>query len=146
MSENAIFISLRPNYAKKIFQGIKTVELRRIRPKNLEKGSLVFIYESSPKKSLTGAFKIDRIIEKPIQVLWEKVQNKACITREEFDSYYKGISKGVGFFFSEFWNFSKPLELQVLKKTIDFYPPQGFRYLKKTELFSLQINKLINND
>ena len=42
MPGNAIFMSIRPQYANKIFDGIKTVELRRVRPKYIARKALIF--------------------------------------------------------------------------------------------------------
>ncbi|KHD05821.1 hypothetical protein PN36_04880 [Candidatus Thiomargarita nelsonii] len=43
MSANVVLLSIRPKYAEKIFEHTKTVELRRVRPKHLKNGDLVFI-------------------------------------------------------------------------------------------------------
>ncbi len=51
MSSNAIVLSIRPQYAEKIFEGTKRVELRRIRPKQIKNGNLALIYVSSPSQS-----------------------------------------------------------------------------------------------
>ncbi len=135
MSENAIMLAIRPCYADKIFNGSKTVELRRVRPRNIHKGDLVLIYVSSPVKSLTGAFIIDDIIEKPLKELWKNVKERAGVTRKEFYSYYKGIAMGIGISFSECWQLPNPIELEHLKKQInDFCPPQNFRYARENEL------------
>ncbi len=139
MSSNAIVLSIRPQYATKIFKGTKTVELRRVRPKYIKKGDLVLIYVSSPIQSLAGAFKVDNVIEKSLQELWELMHDKAGITRDEFDDYYDGVSTGVGIFFSEVWPLREPIKLQDLKEQVSFCPPQGFRYVTANELASPQL-------
>lgn len=147
MPDNPILLSVRPQYAEKIFEGSKTVELRRVRPKYINKGTLVLIYVSSPVKSLSGAFKIDRIVEKTPSKLWGMVHKKAGVTRKEFNAYYKGVSIGIGIFFSEFFPLSKPIELQDLKqKTSAFHPPQGFRYATPSDLALPQIAEIISAD
>ncbi len=141
MSENTLLLSIRPRYAEKIFAGAKTIELRRIRPKRMEKGDQVFIYVSSPVKALAGVFKIDRIIEEPLQELWKTVKDKAGITHEEFHAYYNGLSSGIGISFKEVWQLPEAIELHNLRiESPNFRPPQGFRYITKNELavFSFQ--------
>lgn len=137
MPDSAILLSIHPRYAKKIFEGTKTVELRRVRPREIGSGSLGLIYVSSPVKSLAGAFIIKRIVEKPLRDLWEIVKNKAGVSFDEFYSYYNGISTGVGIIFDKVWHFSKPLELSQLKEQISgFHPPQSFRYATQKEMRS----------
>ncbi|RKZ73528.1 MAG: hypothetical protein DRQ57_14045 [Gammaproteobacteria bacterium] len=133
MSSN-ILLSVRPKYADKIFERTKTVELRRIRPKLLEEGDLVLLYVSSPVQALTGAFKVDKIIEKPLKDLWRMVRKKAGITRQEFDNYYDGVSVGVGIFFKvqDVQQLDKPISLDILKEQF-FHPPQGFRYCRASD-------------
>src|SRR5438552_3893096 len=41
--KSALLLSIRPKHAEKIFDGIKTVELRRIRPR-LQRGDLVLVF------------------------------------------------------------------------------------------------------
>ena len=71
MSSNAIVLSIRPQFADKILKGTKTVELRRVYPRRIGKGDRGLIYASSPVKSLVGGFEIARIVEKPLNELWE---------------------------------------------------------------------------
>ncbi len=132
MTGNALLLSIRPEYAEKIFNQTKTVELRRVYPKQIGKGDLVIIYEPTPVQALTGMFKVDQIVEYPLEELWDLVKDKAGINREDFDEYYRGATSGVGIFFSECWKLPEPIKLQILKeREPNFHPPQGFRYLSK---------------
>ena len=133
MSSN-VLLSVRPKYADKIFEHTKTVELRRVRPKLLEKGDLVLLYVSSPVQALAGAFKVDKIIEKPLKDLWRIVRKKSGITRQEFDNYYDGVSVGVGIFFKvqDVQQLDEPITLDILKAQ-SFHPPQGFRYCRASD-------------
>lgn len=140
---NAIFLSIRSQHVSKIFEGAKTVELRRVRPKHIAKGALVLIYVPLPVQSLVGAFKVDRVVEMPLRELWEAVHVRAGITREEFDIYYEGVATGVAIFFNEVWNLPEPIELQDLKEEVGFQPPQGFRYVTASELASPQLADLV---
>ncbi|MHC1623025.1 MAG: ASCH domain-containing protein [Candidatus Methanospirareceae archaeon] len=146
MPSNAIFLSVRPQYASRIFEGSKTVELRRVRPRYIARGALVLIYVPSPVKSLVGAFKIDQVVEKPLEELWEIVHDRAGVTREEFDAYYAGVSKGIAIFFRQVWSLPKPIELEDLKeRMVGFHPPQGFRYATASELASPELARLVEN-
>ncbi len=129
MQKNAILLSIQPRYAKKIFEGEKKVELRRIRP-NVRNGDLVIIYASSPVMAVMGSFSVDHVMMKRPRDLWPFVEQKACVSREEFDSYYKGSRLAVGIFFSDARTVDNPLRLQEIREMWpDFHPPQGYRYL-----------------
>jgi predicted transcriptional regulator len=146
LSNNTILLAIRPQYAKKIFDGVKTVELRRVRPRQVDKGDLALIYVSSPVKSLAGAFKVDEIIEKPLDELWTIVHKKAGISYEEFQDYFKGTKKGVGIFFTDSWKLPSPIPLDSLRDEWQgFSPPQSFRYPTDMELNSIFSIQSINN-
>ena len=129
MANNAILMSIRPQHANKIFNGTKTVELRRIKPRTLESSDLILVYVSSPVKSLVGAFRVASVLEKPLTPLWKAVKNHAGVSRAEFLSYYEGVQSGVAIFIKDIWLLPKPIHLAQLQKNVkDFYPPQSFRY------------------
>lgn len=138
MSNTAILMSIRPEYAEKIFNGIKKVELRRVKPKNLETGDLVFVYVSSPVKSLMGAFSVLSVVEKSTARLWKEVRTSAGIERKVFFDYFQGLDKGVAIFIKNVWLLPKPIHLSDLQKEVKgFYPPQSFRYttIRQVESF-----------
>ena len=131
---NILLLSIRPEYATKIFNHTKTVELRRVRPRLLNEGDLVVIYVSSPEKAVVGSFNVDNIVEKPIADLWEEVENIAGISHEEFYDYYKGVKVGVGIFLKDIHRFSQPVELHRLRNKLpNLKPPQSFRYLTASQ-------------
>jgi predicted transcriptional regulator len=131
---NNILLSIRPEYANKIFEHTKTVELRRVCPKHLEQGDWVLIYASSPVQALVGAFKVDKIVKKPLKDLWKMVRKQAGATRQEFDAYYDGVSVGVAIFFKvqDVQQLEEPITLDILKQHC-FHPPQSFRYATASE-------------
>ncbi len=142
--KNILLLSIKPEYAEKIFSGKKKVELRRVRSR-LKMGDLVLVYVSSPTKALVGSFEVDYIsqikIEIPadLNVFWEIVQVQAGITHEEFKSYYKGASVCIGIFVKNSKNFASPIDLKQLRQKIpEFRPPQSYRYLKENELNILE--------
>ncbi len=136
MPNNILLISVKPKYAKKIFNGSKTVELRRVSPK-IKKDDLVLVYVSSPKKALMGGFQVEKIIKGDPQILWFKIKTKAGISKKEFDIYYKNTNKGVAIIIKKVWSFNESLDLDHIKKYLPYFnPPQGYRYIKKKEKFT----------
>ncbi len=129
MTKKALLMSIRPQHASKIFDGSKTVELRRIKPKSLDNGDLVFVYVSSPVKSLFGAFVVSSIVEKPLSPLWSIVRLHAGISKAEFLNYYNGVQSGVAIFIQDVWLLPEPIHLTELRREFEgFHPPQSYRY------------------
>jgi predicted transcriptional regulator len=127
---NILLLSIRPEYANKIFDRTKTVELRRVRPRLLNEGDRVVVYVSSPQQAVVGSFKVDNIVEKPVTELWEEVEKLAGISHEDYYDYYQGVRLGVGIFLKDIHRFSQPVELHRLRNKLpNLKPPQSFRYL-----------------
>ncbi len=140
MTNCTILMSIRPQYADKIFNRTKTVELRRIKPKSLQEDDLVLVYVSAPVKSLVGAFKVESVIEASIATLWKNVRDHAGVSKSEFSNYYEGSKTGVAIFIKDVKLLSKPIQLAELQKRAEgFYPPQSFRYT------SIKMQRAFNN-
>ena len=139
MQVNILLLSIRPEYAQKIINGTKTVELRRVRTR-LKAGDLVLLYISSPEKALVGSFEVEQVIEfenspKALKEFWNEVKNKAGIEQHKFYRYYQGASVGVGIYIKKLEIFPRRLELERLRKQLpSLKPPQNYRYLKEDEL------------
>jgi len=139
MPSNILLLSIKPEYASKIFDGTKKVELRRVRTR-LKSGDLVIVYVSSPEKALVASFEVERIIivenlSARLDNLWIQVKDYAAIQRENFESYYEGASVGVGIFLKNLKIFPQPLELESLRKQLpSIRPPQSYRYLTPREV------------
>jgi predicted transcriptional regulator len=142
MAGKAIVLSTKPQYADLILNGKKTVELRRVKPKYLDSGSLVLIYASSPVKAMVGAFSVNSVVEKPLDSLWEDVKSESGISYDEFKRYFEGINKGIGIFINECWKLATPITLDFFKKKCQsFTPPQSFRYATEADFSSLNFDK-----
>ncbi len=138
-------MSIRPNYAAQIFDGTKTVELRRVRPR-LTTGELVLVYASSPVKALLGAFEVSRVIAAPPSRLWNRVRRKAGTTREQFDNYFNGASWGYGIVLGRTWQFEKPVGLERLRqRQSNFRPPQSYHYLTAKQARRIGLARLLGN-
>ena len=140
MQQNTLLLSIHPNYSEKIFVGLKTVELRRVRPR-VAKGDVVLVYATSPQMELIGAFEVSSVIEAVPKELWSEVADYACIDKDSFDSYFLGAKCGYGIEISYSWQFETPLSLSSLRQRIPgFCPPQGYRYLSTSEVNQLELD------
>ena len=139
MQHNILLLSIRPKYAKQIFEyKTKKVELRRVRTR-LREGDIVLVYVSSPEKIFVGSFEVDGVIQKEASIqelknFWNMVKDHAGIERKEFDSYYRGASLVVGIFLKNVKTFCQPVELDRIQKKLSYLrPPQSYRYLNERE-------------
>ncbi|WP_420266005.1 ASCH domain-containing protein [Candidatus Magnetominusculus dajiuhuensis] len=126
MTKRHILISIKPEYAKMIFDGTKTVELRRKFPK-LERRCLAFVYATAPVKALIGVCQIEKVISAPPEELWWKVGKQAGITYDEYNKYFSGASEAYGIFFSVTTLFPEPIPLHEV--WVDIKAPQSYRYI-----------------
>lgn len=146
MPGNILLLSIKPEYAAKIFTGQKTVELRRVRTR-LNTGDLVLVYVSSPQKALVGTFEVESIkeieieeIPKDLNIFWKQIENQAGISSQEFKTYYQGATLVVGIFLTNVQIFEVPIHLDQLRQKIpQLKPPQSYRYVKENEM------KIINS-
>lgn len=129
MTNASIVLSINPRFAARIFDGWKTVELRRIKPR-VGKGDHIFIYESSPTMAVVGYCSVGGIISAPLAELWREVRHAAGVSYAEFNAYYDGTSEGYGILLSDVHRFARPLPLVQLRKVHPgFHPPQSHRYV-----------------
>ena len=86
-----LLMSVRPRFASAILSGSKTVKLRRTRP-NVDPGSLVLLYSSSPVKALVGWARLKTIVEGTPDWVWRNHQGDAGISDSDFEIYFSGAS------------------------------------------------------
>jgi predicted transcriptional regulator len=134
MFPNVLLLSIHERYAVKIFDGSKTVELRRMKPKLLP-GDLIIVYVTSPKKEIIGVLEVAKVLASPPNDLWKEVSSKSGITLNEFNSYFDNAPLGFAIFVRKYDCFINPVKLNDLReKWIGFKPPQGYKYLLKEEI------------
>ncbi len=82
-----VVLSIKPEYADKIFDGTKKFEFRRAIFKN-DSLKTVIVYASSPVQQVIGEFEIERIINCDIDDLWDQPQDFSGITEEYLYQYF----------------------------------------------------------
>jgi predicted transcriptional regulator len=124
-----IFVSIHPQYADKILDGIKTVELRRRFPiLNGLQGRLL-IYSTTPVKSVIGYVEIEDVHYMPIKELWSEYSQFAHINKKDFLTYFSGVTGGYAVELKNPQRFNKPISIEYLKKNYGMIAPQSYRYL-----------------
>ncbi len=134
MTLKVLLLSVHPEHSNNIFNGSKSVELRRTKPK-LEERDIIIVYASSPKKSIVGIVTVKEVVRKPVEQLWLDVEDKAGISYEKFTNYFSGRSTGCGIFLHKRFRCLQTISLEELRQNWDnFHPPQSYRYLKPDEI------------
>jgi predicted transcriptional regulator len=137
MPRKTLLLSIRPEFADKIFEGTKRAELRRTRPK-VERGDRVYVYVASPVKALRGTFRVNKVIGDLPRKLWRKVKHMAGVTRKQFDEYYEGAEMAYAILLESVRDFVKAIQLKCLRqKWPGFRPPQSYIYITDSRLTSL---------
>lgn len=135
--KRALFLSIRPRYVKRILEGLKRVEFRRVRPK-ICIGELLLIYSSSPKKELECHSVVTALSKGTPDLLWSQFREASGLTRSEFKSYFLGADVGFAIHFGKVARFDAPITLSALRELWPgFSPPQIYRYLNQEEYLSL---------
>jgi predicted transcriptional regulator len=136
-TERALLVSLRPRFATLLLSGEKTVELRRV-PPDVQPGSLVLMYESSPSRRLVGRGRVRAIdIAEPAEI-WRRHGASTGVTHQEFDAYFEGAARAVAITITDARALARPASLDELRRRwADFRPPQSFRYLSPSQVARL---------
>ena len=121
----AILISIKPQYAAAIYTGIKTYELRKCQP-NVEVGTPMLIYETSPIKRITGvAYYGGTIVGNPWRI-WYKLRYALGIEYKPFMDYYKTDRFAYAWKLTHVRRLDCPMQLSDLNLS---RPPQSYQFI-----------------
>lgn len=137
-SRRDLILSIKPEYSNKILVGKKTVELRRRFPSAASKGTVAYIYSTSPICALIGAAEIKNVERLPISTLWSRHGKSASIGKDDFDAYFKGVDEGYALLMTRPRSFLRSLDLAELKERFGFSAPQSYLYVKPNLQRALQ--------
>jgi predicted transcriptional regulator len=120
-------LSIKPVYAKAIFDGSKRFEFRR----NIfrEDIRVVIVYMSSPVMQVVGEFSVESIITDFVDALWGRTEAHAGIGREAFMDYFAGRDVGHAIKIGKVKRYGQPRNLEA---TYGVRPPQSFLYLRQS--------------
>lgn len=122
-----VVLSIKPEFAFKIFDGTKKFEFRKAIFKNT-KIKTVIVYASSPVQQVIGEFDIERIINKDIESLWKMTQDFSGITEDYFYQYFANRTDGFAIQIKKAKKYKQP---KCLKADYNLLPPQSFAYYTK---------------
>jgi predicted transcriptional regulator len=119
-----VLLSIKPEFAFKIFDGTKRFEFRKVIFKNPDVKTVV-VYASSPVQQVIGEFEIDDIISDSPTDVWEKTKKFSGITKSLFNKYFENREVAHAIKIKEAKKYEKPLCLEAF----NVVPPQSYVYL-----------------
>lgn len=132
---NTLLISLKPRHCKNVFNGKKTMELRKRSPKSYSNpdGKIypefthIIIYQSV-RHEIVGTVECGEIITRHKDEWSEDEIESLCISKDEIIAY-TGNKKGVGIKIFNPRLFNTPIPVRVMIHDFGIRPPQQFKYL-----------------
>ena len=121
-----VVLSIKPEFAFKIFDGSKKFEFRKAIFKNNNVKSVI-VYASSPVQKVIGEFEIGKIFNNDLETLWNLTKEHSGITEAFFYEYFSEREKG---FAIQIKNKKIYKEPKCLKTDYNLHPPQSFAYVK----------------
>ena len=122
-----VLLSIKPEFADKIFNGTKKYEFRRSIFKKKEVKTVV-VYASSPVQKIIGEFEIETIIKEKVNRLWNLTKEFSGISEEYFFEYFINKEDGFAIKIKRTKKYERPLSI---KEDFNATPPQSFMYLTK---------------
>lgn len=126
-----ILVSIKPEFANKIFEGSKRIELRKVSPK-VESGDLMVVYSTSPEMAVVGICKIEKVIKTSPEEIWKNHSEILGIDKDRFNEYYSHSSNAVGIVIENAKRLKTKIPLRRIKEQFPkFAPPQTFKYFSR---------------
>ena len=120
-----VLLSIKPEFALKIFDGAKKYEFRKCIFKRNNIRTIV-VYASWPMQQVIGEFDIENILCEESERLWEITQEFSGITKQFFDAYFANKNEAYAIKVGEIRKYPNPKKLSDYDI---FYAPQSFAYL-----------------
>jgi predicted transcriptional regulator len=120
-----VLLSIKPEYAFKIFEGKKKFEFRKVIFKNPDVKTVV-VYASSPVQRVIGEFDIDNILSSDPTEIWRLTKKYSGISEDFFYEYFanREIAHAI-----KIKNIKKYKQHLHLLDSFNVFPPQSFVYL-----------------
>ena len=121
-----VLLSIKPEFADKIFSGEKTFEFRKSIYKDKSVKTIV-VYATQPIGRLVGEFDVAEIVSAPPERLWEITSEGAGISRQFFESYFDGRDRAFALQIENVIQYPEPVRPHEIIE--NFVPPQSYMYV-----------------
>ena len=131
-SARRLLLSMRPEFAERIFEGKKQVEIRRKFSKKWI-GSKAVIYGSKPLAALMGEVTVADVTLDSPQKIWDRFGRRAGCSHEEFAKYVGSAPNVYAIELGELAPYTYSISTTEIARLInveDLRPPQSFLDVK----------------
>lgn len=120
-----VLLSIKPEFAFKIFEGTKRFEFRKVifKKPNI---TTVVVYASSPVQKVIGEFEIDKILSSDPNEIWEQTKQYSGISEDFFNEYFEDREIAHAIKIKKAKKYKTPLNI---KSDFNVFPPQSYVYL-----------------
>jgi len=140
-------MSIKPKWAKELYSGKKTVEFRKSSP---PVGSLVFLYESTPVRAVTGVFIVSAILSSHASHVWYAAKALKCVwksgtvKRDDLFEYAGGAAgKCCAILAEDPWRFPEEQWPKLEKYAVR--PPQSWQVLRANHFGENALSRALLN-
>lgn len=122
----AVLLSIKPEFAEKIFNGTKKYEFRKSIFKRPDIHKII-VYVSSPVKKIIGEFLVEDILCDTVESIWNKTHQYAGISKQYYQTYYKNRDKAYAIKIGNVIRYKYSCDLRGYNVST---APQSFIYIK----------------
>lgn len=120
-----VLMSVKPEFAESIFEGVKRYEYRKQKFKRLDVDKVV-LYASLPVQKVVGEFDIREVhIGSPAKI-WEETRAHSGITEEYYFNYFEGWRVAYALEVGNVIRYERAL---CLEEAYGIRPPRSFCYV-----------------
>ena len=119
-----VLLSIKPEFADKIFNGTKKYEFRKSIFK--EDIKIIVVYASYPVQEIVGEFEIENILTGKVNKIWNMTKKFSGITKQYYDEYFENKDEANAICIGRIKKYKNSKTLS------DFgivFPPQSFVYI-----------------
>jgi predicted transcriptional regulator len=120
-----VLLSIKPEFAFKIFAGEKKFEFRKVVFKNPNVRTVV-VYASSPVQQVIGEFEIDNILSSAPNHIWSQTKKYSGISEAFFYEYFADRKIAHAIKIKNAKKYRRPLNI---REDFNVVPPQSYVYL-----------------
>lgn len=122
-----VLMSIKPRFARRIFDGSKRWELRR-QPTTIKAGDTIVIYESAPRMAITGHAKVFDVYRATVPVV-RVALSQLGVSKAEYDAYFEGSHWATAIGLTDVTP-RRPIGLEEMRdKLPGFRPPQSYMFI-----------------
>lgn len=119
-----MLLSINPQHVRKILNGTKRYEFRKVRCRPEVKS--ILIYSTAPVGRVVGEVELVDVLHGSPDEVWQRTAHHSGISRSFFDSYYSGRDRAIAYELGDIIVFEEPVPLQELGVSC---APRSFLYM-----------------